>query len=52
VTLHNVQEHSEGPPNQPWLEVYDKVAGEMDSKIADFDVEIAEEMARFEELSR
>ena len=37
VTLHNVLEHSEGPPNQPWHEVFDKVAGEMDSKIADFD---------------
>jgi hypothetical protein len=52
VTLHNVQEHSEGPPNQPWLEVYDKVAGEMDSKIADFDTALATEMAKFEKLTR
>jgi hypothetical protein len=51
VTLHNVQEHSEGPPNQPWLEVYEKVAGAMDTKIAEFDAALAEEMALFNELS-
>ena len=30
VTLHNVLEHTEGPPNQPWMEVYVKVASEID----------------------
>ena len=44
VTLHNVQEHSEGPPNQPWLEVFEKIAGEMDAKIAEFDQALAREM--------
>ena len=52
VTLHNIQEHTEGPPNQPWLEVYQKVAGEMDAKIAEFDAALATEMAKLEELSR
>jgi hypothetical protein len=52
VTLHNIQEHSEGPPNQPWLEVYQKVAGEMDAKIAAFDRSLDTEMAKFEELTR
>jgi hypothetical protein len=52
VTLHNIQEHSEGPPNQPWLEVYQKVAGEMDAKIAAFDRSLDTEMAKFEEPTR
>jgi hypothetical protein len=48
VTLHNVLEHSEGPPNQPWHEVFDKVAGEMDAKIAEFDAALEKAMASFE----
>jgi hypothetical protein len=52
VTLHNVQEHSEGPPNQPWLEVFEKVAGEMDSKIAEFDASLEREMRKLGESSR
>jgi photosystem II stability/assembly factor-like uncharacterized protein len=52
VTLHNTMEHSEGPPNQPWLEVYEKVAGEMDAKIAEFDAALEKEMAKFDGLSR
>ena len=52
VTLHNIQEHTEGPPNQPWREVYAKVAGEMDAKIAAFAASLATEMAKLEELSR
>ena len=31
--LHNIMETSEGPPNQPWRDVYAKVADEMDAKI-------------------
>ncbi|MBW2397384.1 MAG: hypothetical protein JRG95_24315, partial [Deltaproteobacteria bacterium] len=27
--LHNLMETTEGPPNQPWLEVYDKTSSEM-----------------------
>ena len=50
VTLHNVLEHSEGPANQPWMEVFEKVAGEMDAKIAEFDTALDREMARYEQL--
>ena len=25
TTLHNIMEHTEGPPNQPWFEVFEKV---------------------------
>jgi hypothetical protein len=50
--LHNIMESGEGPPNQPWLEVYDKVAGEMDTKIAEFDTDLTGEMAKFDELAR
>jgi hypothetical protein len=52
VTLHNVLEHTEGPPNQPWLEVYEKVAADMDAFIGEFDSALEEEMSRFDELSR
>ena len=34
------------------LEVYQKVAGEMDAKIAAFDRSLDTEMAKFEELTR
>jgi hypothetical protein len=51
VTLHNVLEHSEGPPNQPWVEVYEKVAGEMDAKIAEFDAALDKEMAKVSEMA-
>ncbi len=50
--LHNIMETSEGPPNQPWREVYAKVSGEMDAVIAEFDAALDKEMARFEELNR
>ena len=30
VTLHNIMEHTEGPPNEPWLTVYEKTAAEID----------------------
>ena len=48
--LHNIMETSEGPPNQPWKDVYSKVAGEMDASIAEFDAELGKEMARFDQL--
>jgi len=51
VTLHNILETSEGPPNQPLREVYAKVAREMDASIADFDTALNKEMAKFEELA-
>ena len=33
VTLHNIMEHTEGPPNEPWLAVYEKTAAEIDGYI-------------------
>ncbi len=50
--LHNIMETSEGPPNQPWFEVYDKVASEIDAAISAFDSAMSKEMARFEELAQ
>ena len=35
-----------------WLEVFGKVAGEMDAKIAEFDAALEKEMAKFDGLSR
>ena len=49
--LHNIMESTEGPPNQPWHEVYAKIAGEMDAGIASFREKLSAEMARFEELA-
>ncbi len=50
--LHNIMETTEGPPNQPWFEVYEKVSGEMDAAIAEFDAALEKEMAKFDGLSR
>jgi hypothetical protein len=50
VTLHNIMETSEGPPNEPMLEVYERTAAEIDAAIAAFQTDLAREMARFEEL--
>jgi hypothetical protein len=51
VTLHNIMEHSEGPPNQPMREVYAKVAAEMDEGRAAFKAALEKEMAKFDELA-
>ena len=48
--LHNLMETTEGPPNQPWLEVYDKTSSEMDASISAFDSALGKEMALFDEL--
>jgi hypothetical protein len=50
TTLHNIMETTEGPPNGPWLVVFEKVAGEMDAAIVAFDESLAREMTSFEEL--
>jgi photosystem II stability/assembly factor-like uncharacterized protein len=42
--LHNLMETSEGPPNQAMREVFAKVAGEMDAKIATFEAELQKRM--------
>jgi hypothetical protein len=49
--LHNLMETTEGPPNQPWFEVYDKVSSEMDAAISAFDSALSKELALFDELS-
>jgi len=50
VSLHNVMEHTEGPPNQPLREVYTKVSGEMDVHLLAFNTAIDKEMAQFDAL--
>jgi hypothetical protein len=50
VSLHNVLESSEGPPNQPMLEVYRRAEERIDNAIAAFDSEIGPAMERFESL--
>ena len=37
TSLHNLLEHTEGPPNKPWYQVFEKYSGEIDAKIAEFD---------------
>jgi hypothetical protein len=51
VTLHNIMEHTEGPPNQPWRKVYAKVAAEIDEGSAAFNAALEKEMAKFDELA-
>jgi photosystem II stability/assembly factor-like uncharacterized protein len=50
VTLHNILEHSEGPPNQPMREVYAKVTAEMDEYRSGFEAKLKQEMAKFDAL--
>ena len=40
VTLHNIMEHTEGPPNGPWLQVFEKTAAEIDEAIKDLDANL------------
>ena len=49
--LHNVMESSEGPPNQGVIDVFDLVAGDIDTTIAAFNANLAKEMAQFEQLT-
>jgi hypothetical protein len=51
VTLHNIMESGEGPPNQPMREVYAKVAAEIDEGSAAFKAALDKEMAKFERLA-
>ena len=44
-------ESSEGPPNQPLRQVYDKTAAEIDAAIAEFRTALDAEMAKFDSLS-
>jgi photosystem II stability/assembly factor-like uncharacterized protein len=49
TTLHNIMESTEGPPNQPWRDVYAKIAARMDASIAAFDAALTKEMEPFED---
>lgn len=51
VTLHNIMETTEGPPNQPLREVYEKTAAEIDTAIADFRTALDAEMTAFDSLA-
>ena len=48
TSLHNLLEHTEGPPNKPWYQVFEKYSGQIDAKIAEFDKELGNAMAPFE----
>jgi hypothetical protein len=50
VSLHNVMESSEGPPNQPLVEVYGRAEGRINEAVAAFEAEIGPAMERFEAL--
>jgi hypothetical protein len=50
LSLHNVLESSEGPPNQPMLEVYERAEARIDQAMAAFEGEIQPVMDRFETL--
>ena len=51
VTLHNIMETTEGPPNQPLREVYSKTAAEIDAAIAEFRAALDAEMAALESIA-
>ena len=40
VTLHNIMEHTEGPPNEPWLTVYEKTVAEIDDYIEEINTQL------------
>ena len=50
VSLHNVMETSEGPPNQPLLEVFDRAEARIDAALSSFEAEIGPAMQRLEAL--
>jgi photosystem II stability/assembly factor-like uncharacterized protein len=51
TSLHNLLEHTEGPPNEPWYQVFEKYSGEIDAKIAAFGTQLDQEMAQFDRLT-
>lgn len=48
TTLHNLLEHTEGPPNKPWYQVFEKYSGQIDSQIVEFEKQLAEASKPFE----
>jgi hypothetical protein len=51
VTLHNILETSEGPPNQPLREVFARSAAGMDEAMVAFQAALDDEMAKFDSLA-
>jgi photosystem II stability/assembly factor-like uncharacterized protein len=51
TTLHNILETSEGPPNKPLVEVFDRASVTIDEAIASFDTALGPEMERFREMA-
>ena len=49
--LHNILETSEGPANQGVIDVYNKVASEMELAIASFNSQLDTEMVQFDRLT-
>jgi hypothetical protein len=47
TSLHNLLEHTEGPPNKPWYEVLEKYSDQIDAKIVQFDKDLAKAMEPF-----
>ncbi len=48
TSLHNLLEHTEGPPNRPWYQVFEKYSGQIDVQIAEFERQLAEALEPFE----
>jgi photosystem II stability/assembly factor-like uncharacterized protein len=48
TTLHNLQEHTEGPTNQSWYEVYAKLEALVDTQMAEFEEDLAEALKPFD----
>jgi hypothetical protein len=48
TTLHNLLEHTEGPPNKPWYQVFEKYSGQIDAQIVEFEAQLAEALKPFE----
>ena len=47
TSLHNLMEHSEGPPDQPWQQVYAKVVTQVDTILEAFRQALEEAKAPF-----
>ena len=51
VTLHNIMETTEGPPNQPLRDVYARSATEIDEAMASFATALEAAMAQFDSVA-
>ena len=48
TTLHVLQEHTEGPTNQPWFEVYEQVVELVNGALEQFETDLTAVMVPFE----